>query len=269
MVRIHLLSVVFLIPGAIMANGGGADCSPFEVNSGLCPTVSGSVEAPDVILRGTHDEGGPHAVPGADSSSGETDGTASPTAPAAPSCAFTGPAVDLCWITAAGDPAVQGGPVTLADIAAFRPRADVDNMEPQGWTIVGLHTNFFADGGAHIVDGTLLGQSASVRFTPVAWRWDYGDGASASYPFPGAPWVAQGIAEFDPTGTSHVYREYGSYRIDLTVTYTAEYRFAGGPWLGIAGTLALPADPLSITVGDAKTVLVQRECTRNPAGPGC
>ena len=244
------------------------ECSDSIRQTVGCPTVSGSVDGDDVVLRGSEEEGGAHVVPGDDDSASGS-GTTAPTAPTVPSCAFTGPAVDLCWITAAGDPAVQGGPVTLADIASFRPRADVDNMEPDGWAIVGLHTNFFADGGAQVVDGVLLGQSASVRFTPVGWRWDYGDGVSASHPFPGAPWAAQGIPEFDPTGTSHVYRQYGQYRIDLTVTYAAEYRFAGGPWLGIAGTVALPADPLSIAVGDAKTVLVQRECTRNPAGPGC
>src|SRR5690606_27128543 len=32
-------------------------------------------------------------------------------------------------------------PITLADIAAFRPDPGVDHMEPNGWMIVGLDTN--------------------------------------------------------------------------------------------------------------------------------
>jgi hypothetical protein len=160
-------------------------------------------------------------------------------------------------------------PITLADIAAFRPSPPVDHMEPNGWTIAGLDTNFYATGSAHIKDGTLLDQPASVRFTPVEWNWSYGDGAAASHPFPGTTWAAHGVAEFDPTGTSHVYAEYGSYYIDLDVDFAAEYRFAGGPWVQIRGTLTVPANRLAITVGDAKTVLVERECTRNPGGPGC
>jgi hypothetical protein len=108
-----------------------------------------------------------------------------------------------------------------------------------------------------------------VRFTPVSWHWSYGDGAEASHPYPGATWSAQGIPEFYPTATSHVYAERGTYSIDLDVDFGAEYRFAGGPWVGIAGVLTVPADRLVITVGDARTVLVQHECTRNPSGPGC
>ena len=104
---------------------------------------------------------------------------------------------------------------------------------------------------------------------PAAWHWSYGDGTAASHPEPGASWAAQGAREFDPTGTSHIYAQYGTYEIDLAVSYAAEYRYAGGPWVPIAGRLTLPTNPLVITVGNAKTVLVERECTANPGGPGC
>jgi hypothetical protein len=142
-------------------------------------------------------------------------------------------------------------------------------MEPNGWTIAGLDTNFYASGGTHIKEGTLLGQPASVRFTPVEWHWSYGDGAAASHPYPGGTWAAQGVREFDATPTSHVYERYGTYSVDLDVDFAPEYRFAGGPWVPVAGRVTAPANRLVITVGDAKTVLVERECTRNPTGPGC
>jgi hypothetical protein len=160
-------------------------------------------------------------------------------------------------------------PITLADIAAFRPDAGVDHMEPNGWMIVGLDTNFFATGGTQITDGTLLGQPASVRFTPRTWHWVYGDGSGAAGGTPGGTWAGQGIPEFDPTATSHIYRAAGTYYIDLTIDYSAEYRFAGTQWIGIAGILPVPANRLVATAGDAKTVLVERECTVNPTGPGC
>ena len=160
-------------------------------------------------------------------------------------------------------------PVTLADIAAFRPTPPVDHVEPNGWTVVGLDTNFYATGSAHVVPGTLLGHPADVRFTPVEWWWSYGDGSAASHPSAGATWAALGVGEFDATGTSHVYTRNGTYVIDLDVDYAAEYRFAGGPWVGISGALTVPANRLVIVAGDAKTVLVEKECGRNPAGPGC
>ncbi|HXR44567.1 MAG TPA: PKD domain-containing protein, partial [Pseudolysinimonas sp.] len=120
-----------------------------------------------------------------------------------------------------------------------------------------------------VVDGTLLGRPASVRFTPVGYHWDYGDGGRADRPTPGGTWASQGIAEFDPTPTSHVYVTEGDYVIRLTIDFRAEYRFAGGGYQPIPGAITLPANDLTITVGGAKTVLVDRDCAAEPAGPGC
>lgn len=160
-------------------------------------------------------------------------------------------------------------PISLSDIAHFRPRPPVDVMEPNGWAIVGLDTNFFSTGDAEIVDGALLGQPASVRFTPVSWRWTYGDGTSSVASTRGSSWASQGILEFDPTPTSHVYRQPGTYLIDLGVDYRAEYRFGGGAWTRIPGVLSVPANQLEATAGDAKTVLVADDCRANPRGSGC
>ena len=142
-------------------------------------------------------------------------------------------------------------------------------MEPNGWFVVGLDANFYATGGSSVQSGTLLGYPASVRFTPIRWAWTYGDGASATKSTRGSTWRAQGIAEFDPTPTSHVYSRAGTYYIDLTIGYHVDYTFNGSDWGPIAGTLWLPANRLVATVGGAKTVLVERECTTNPSGPGC
>ena len=102
-------------------------------------------------------------------------------------------------------------PVTLVDIASFRPASATHHMQPNGWTIAGLPTNFYARTGTQIVPGTLLGRPAEVRFTPVQYYWDYGDGSSATRSRPGGTWAALGVAEFDVTPTSPTIRE-------LTVT---------------------------------------------------
>ncbi len=142
-------------------------------------------------------------------------------------------------------------------------------MEPDGWVVVGLPANIYSIAGAEIVPGELLGQSADVRFTPVAWHWDYGDGTAATIATPGGTWRSLGLREFDATPTSHVYRAPGDYTIRLSIRYRAEYRISGGGFVPIAGTLVLPANELYITAGGAKTVLVDRDCTVAPRGPGC
>ncbi|MFN4002252.1 hypothetical protein [Microcella sp.] len=159
--------------------------------------------------------------------------------------------------------------VTWSDIAIFRPRPPTQFMQPDGWMVVGLPTNFVARTEPHIVSGTLLGAPADVRFTPVGYRWRYGDGSAVRRTTTGATWAALGLREFDATPTSHVYDAPGTYVIELDVEFTAEYRFAGGAWRSLAGVIVLPANDLIATAGDAVTVLVDRDCTEGAVGPGC
>ena len=159
--------------------------------------------------------------------------------------------------------------ITINDIATFRPTPGRQQMEPDGWTIAGLDTNFYAITDPHVVNGTLLGRPADVRFTPVSYRWTYGDGSAAVKSTKGGTWAALGIPEFDPTPTSHVYEQLGDYTITLSITFAAEYRFAGGAWRPVVGTITLPANNLYLRVGTAQTVLVEHDCNENPGGPGC
>lgn len=175
--------------------------------------------------------------------------TAAPAAPATP---------------APGTPAV-----TLRDIASFRPAEPSDVMEPEGWAIQGLPANFVANSNPEIVAGTLLGQPADVRFTPLGYRWVHSDGGTVASASPGATWTALGVAEFTPTGTSHVYAASGEFTVTLQVSLGAEYRFAGSGWLPIAGRLTIDAAPQRVLVGEVDTVLTVGDCTAYPSSPGC
>ncbi|WP_130353704.1 hypothetical protein [Agromyces ramosus] len=159
--------------------------------------------------------------------------------------------------------------VTLRDIASFRPSAPENGMEPGGWAIEGLPANFVAGASVQVMSGTLLGQSADVRFTPVGFRWTHSDGGVVESVGPGATWATLGQREFSPTATSHVYASAGEYTVDLSVVVRAEYRFAGSPWRSIAGTLSLAGAPQRVLVGEFDTVLTQGDCLANPSGPGC
>lgn len=142
-------------------------------------------------------------------------------------------------------------------------------MEPGGWAVVGLPANFVAAASVEVVSGTLLGQPADVRFTPVGYRWSHSDGAVVESGTPGATWAALGKSEFSPTATSHVYAGPGEYTVALAVVLRAEYRFAGSPWRSIAGTLSVTGTPQRVLVGEFDTVLTNGDCIANPLSPGC
>lgn len=237
----------------VVATSPAFACSP---SSG----VTGCVGDDDVIIEGDG-TGNTPGTPG-NGGGGGGGGNNGSDDPADDAC-------DLRECFEVENPPTPEREVTWSDIARFRPTPGVDHMQPNGWMVVGIPTNFYATGGPHVVDGELLGYPASVRFTPARWHWIYGDGKTASLSTPGTTWASQHAREFDKTSTSHVYDRAGTYYIDLSIDYTAEYRFAGSGWIAISGTLTLPANRLVATAGSAKTVLVEDECTRNPRGPGC
>ncbi len=266
-----LITVSALLgPDAVSPAHASVGCGAEYQAIGGCPNVGGSIEGDRAVLDGQLTGGGSSSG-GAGSGAQSGGGAGGPAAPPAP-CPEVLPG--FCYGTGQGKPGDGQGsesipPLTLRDIAAFRPQDPRQSMQPDGWMVVGLPTNFMAHTARHVVSGTLLGQPADVRFTPVAYRWRYGDGSAARLTTPGAPWGALGLSEFDATATSHVYRASGTYVITLDVEHTAEYRFAGGAWRSLAGVIVLPANDLIATAGDAVTVLVDRDCTVAPRGPGC
>ncbi|MBW4033697.1 MAG: hypothetical protein HIU88_13720 [Acidobacteria bacterium] len=159
--------------------------------------------------------------------------------------------------------------LTFRDLAAFRAAPGRQQMEPNGWVVPGLDANFYAVVDQQLVPGALLGQTATVRFTPVRYHWSYGDGATAVRSTKGGSWAELGLSDFDPTPTSHVYEREGDYVIRLTIDFRADYRFGSGGFVPVAGTISLPANDLHVTVTGAKTVLVEHDCVAAPSGPGC
>jgi hypothetical protein len=239
-----------------MASVHAAPCTQYQLQQGTC--ISGNINGGGVDLSGHKNSPGSGAGKGSGKGKGK---------PPEPVCQGLPAACQKFSVIPPGTP---GNPaVTINDLTSFPAVPGTDRMEPNGWMVVGLDTNFYSIVGTEIVDGVLLGRPASVRFTPVAWHWTYGDGTGATRGTKGTTWAAQGIPEFDPTPTSHVYTVEGTYFIDLSITFTAEYKYATGNWTRVFGTITLPANRLEVTVGDAKTVLVNRDCTQNPAGPGC
>jgi hypothetical protein len=251
---------VLAVPLQAVAAGG---CSSADEKLGLCAGIGGG----QVDLHGSASQPG---TPGGGTSGPDRATGHRPTAAEERRARELATGRSEFWVEFTPPPGAPGAPaVTLSDIASFRPTVGTDHMEPNGWTVVGLSTNFYSDAGSHVVDGTLLGTPASVRFTPRTWTWTFGDGAELTASTPGASWAALGVPEFEPTATSHVYAAAATATIQLTVGFGAEYRVAGGGWTPIAGTLPVPAPPMTMTASGAKTVLVARDCAANPTGPGC
>lgn len=183
--------------------------------------------------------------------------TRNPAAASADAVCVSFPAAD------AGTPAVS-----MADVAGFPPHPTGLTVEPANWMLRDAPTNFVVDAGEHVVSSTLLGRAAEVRYTPVGYGFDYGDGATATSGTGGDTWADLGLHEFSETATSHVYSVRGRYTVTATADYTAEYRLDGADWIPIDGILPVSTsvERPAVTIDP---VLVRGPCERYPGDPGC
>ncbi|KJL33768.1 hypothetical protein [Microbacterium azadirachtae] len=168
-------------------------------------------------------------------------------------------------------PTTPGTPawsVTITDLARFVPSTATVGGEPGNVAVVGLPANFLSSAKTETIPGTVLGRALSIRFTPVNYAFDYGDGERRDSAGPGTAWDANRQAQFTPTTTSHVYKEPGRYTATVTVTYTADVDLGSG-WIPIRGTLSGPPAGQEIRVVKAHTALVLGTCHERPSAPGC
>lgn len=157
---------------------------------------------------------------------------------------------------------------TIEDVAQFAPAPPEVVGEPDGFGVVGMPTNFVAAATEHTADGQIFDVPVTVRFTPVSFLFDYGDGSTRETRTPGASWQDLDVPQFTATDTSHSYTEPGEYEAGVTIRYVAEAD-AGGGWFAIPGVLEIDTPPTLVRVVDVDTALVQRTCDEDPSGPGC
>lgn len=249
------LAVALTISGPAVATSL-TDCPLADAAAGLCGTNTGD----GVDVSGIeHREGS-----GGSTNAGRQDDTTRPSTPPPT-------AEEDCPLNRCDLPYQVVGPpdVTLEDLASFRPAQPALGGEPAGFGVVGMPTNLVAEASRQDIPGTVLDWDVTVRFTPVAYVFDNGDGNTTRTATGGRTWDSLGQARFTPTATSHVYRDRGTYTVGVTVEYAASVNFGSGIWRPVPGTVRATAPGYDIRVVEVRTALVDHTCTEDPHGPGC
>lgn len=250
-------------------------CTLDEIVKGLCPGDGTAVTVGDTKTDGDSGSGGEDGSTGSGGAGDSGGGGATEPSPWDICAATPGPPSAFCRSLAPigvpigqPDPATPGWSVTISDLVRFVPTNATLSAEPQNVAVVGLPANFVSTAKTETIPGTILGRALTIRFTPVSHHFDYGDGTQLDSATPGAAWDATGQAQFTPTGTSHVYKEPGTYTASVITTYTAEIDLGTG-WIPVSGTLTGPSATQQIRVVKARTALVHNTCTERPSAPGC
>lgn len=270
--RLHLLGVAIGLIAAVAvageAHAEAGTCTPSLQRAGLC--TSGSSDGTGVDVVGTiHDgqSGGGGASASGPRGSGRALTDAELLALLDAICVGDShcdlrAAAALNPLLVQGDPAAGGAgapaaAITISDLARFLPASGALHAEPDGWAVIGVPANFWVDVRTITVRAALLGDAAEVRFTPQAYRFAYGDGSTKPTRTPGASWAALGQEELSDTPTGHVYRSRGDLRATASVVYSAQYRFADGPWIGVTGAVSASTPPERVLVVAERTALTR------------
>jgi hypothetical protein len=129
---------------------------------------------------------------------------------------------------------------TLADFRRLPLPPGTGKVQPDnGYTVINVPTNVYAEAEPVTIDTTLLGFPVQVRATPERYTWDFGDGSTLG------PTEDAGAA-YPELRTTHEYTDRGKYEITLTTHYSGEYSVAGGPWLPVNGEATVTSQPVPI-----------------------
>jgi hypothetical protein len=224
---------------------------------GTCAAATNSGTQVDV--SGTRS--GTGATSGGQSRGGQTTPKPRPTTAASAACADS----SLCRGTYAMGLIPHP---TLADLASFRPAAPQLLSEPNGMGVVGLPVNLVGAAETQRMPGRLFDLDVTVRFTPTAYRFEYGDGATSTTSTGGRSWSSLRVPQFTPTDTGHTYEMTGTFRAAVTVMYAAAVDFGNG-WIPVDGLVSARGGATDVRIFRARTALVAHTCIEVPTGPGC
>ena len=141
--------------------------------------------------------------------------------------------------------------LSVEDFRRLPLSASVASYQPStGTGLVNMELIVFTDPAPQVLQTTVLGTPVTVRATPAQFSWDFGDGAEPLVTTdPGAPYPQFRVF--------HVYREAGSYLVQLTTTWSGEFQVNGrGPWYPVTGAAQTTSQAYPETVVEAKSRLV-------------
>ncbi|GAA0197861.1 hypothetical protein GCM10009526_20660 [Glutamicibacter creatinolyticus] len=144
--------------------------------------------------------------------------------------------------------------VTPEQFRKFPIKPSDPNSDPQNFSLRNGHAHFWAIANTQTFETEINGTSVEVRAIPIEWRWNYGDGSTRSFDYPGN--AAPEHTLHHQTPTSHSYDKTGFFDVNLMTLYRGEFRAAGGPWEPIPGQAAVPSEPMPMDVWRTQKELI-------------
>lgn len=116
--------------------------------------------------------------------------------------------------------------------------------EPEDKTLVNFETILHTEAEPLTRTVSILGQRVRLEIVPSAFRWEHGDGTSATTSTPGAPYPRKDVV--------HLYQKAGvTVNHRVVVTWSAQWSLNGGPLQPVAGTVTTTGPTTALRVAEA------------------
>jgi hypothetical protein len=140
------------------------------------------------------------------------------------------------------------------------PHPGIGIAPPGGATLVNIQTLLWLNTPANQRLGTLtlLGHHVTIRVHIERIDWTFGDGHTDTTSSPQRKYDPADSCHTTtcPSYWGHTYTNTGTMTIAATITWSGRYQIDGGAPLDIAGTVTSPATNTTVTVRQARGILV-------------
>ncbi len=129
-----------------------------------------------------------------------------------------------------------------------------------GLTLVNFPNVYSTDFTGYEHDTDIQTAKVRLKFTPVKYVWDFGDGKSLTSTQPGKPFdkkLTDRVQEMERVyPITHRYTDTGKFTSTVTIVINGQYSVNNGPWQPITGSLQATSPGLQLDIAQARGELI-------------
>ncbi len=134
-------------------------------------------------------------------------------------------------------------------------------IAPRTTTLANFPNIFWSDVRTYEEGTGITVADVRLKFIPVLYRWDFGDGETMTLTEPGKPYDPELVKVTQDADryykNIHRYTKLGTFDVTLNVVFNGQYSVNGGDWVDIAGSVQATSPPHQLTVREARGELIK------------
>jgi hypothetical protein len=160
-----------------------------------------------------------------------------------------------------GLPESDPGSLAIDEFYKSTVKISLPSAAPPAVTLAQFPNIFWSDVKTYEEPTGITVADVRLKFLPVKYVWNFGDGKSMTTTGPGKPYdpaLAKTTQDAEKNYKNiHRYGMTGTFNVTVTVVFNGQYSVNGGDWIDIAGSVQATSPSRPLTVYQARAELVK------------